>query len=409
MVVIDGSHSSPTVVDLFCGAGGLSLGFLRAGFRNIWSADNDESAVATYNANLNHAASLLAITEDVRLPDASVIIGGPPCQGFSSAGAREAGDSRNTLVRVFAQLVTTHRPRAFVFENVEGFLTAEGGARVLDLLTPVIDAGYHVHLRKVNAANFGVPQHRKRVVAIGGRGWDPSFPEFTHNAYGAPGALRAGHDLPRAATVMEGLHGLPQPEAREPGNPSLHFCRTLRGEDTERAQHLGPGETMRDLPKRLRHNSYARRANRRVRDGTPTERRGGAPAGLRRLDGEQPSKAITSNAHTEFLHPTEDRYITLQECARLQTFPDDYRFMGGQMDCARLIGNAVPPRLAEVIATQLISDLQTAREEEGEGRLLSFVPTNANGMSPALRQTTESVERLFGANEQSAPRLPLWA
>ena len=123
----------------------------------------------------------------------SVIAGGPPCQGFSSAGMRRTGDKRNTLVACFAQIVTRKRPRAFVFENVEGFLTAEGGKRVLDLLTPLVTAGYRIHLRKVNAANYGVPQHRKRVIAIGGLGWEPSFPEPTHSAHGAARSTVSGY------------------------------------------------------------------------------------------------------------------------------------------------------------------------------------------------------------------------
>ena len=113
---------------------------------------------------------------------------------------RLAGDNRNTLVSVFAQLVARVRPPAFVFENVEGMLTTEKGQRIDDLLGPLVAGGYRVHLRKVNAANYGVPQHRKRVVAIGGLGFDPTFPEPTRSAFGAPGATLAATHLPLAET-----------------------------------------------------------------------------------------------------------------------------------------------------------------------------------------------------------------
>ncbi len=177
-----------TIVDLFCGAGGLSVGFERAGFRVVRAVDHWTPAVETYRKNLGNHIHELSITEQLDLPSATVIAGGPPCQGFSSAGRRRHEDERNSLVRVFAEIVARIRPRAFVFENVEGFLTGGQGRFVIDLLEPLIEVGYRVHLRKVNAANFGVPQHRKRVVAIGGLFWSPTFPESTHSAHGAPGA-----------------------------------------------------------------------------------------------------------------------------------------------------------------------------------------------------------------------------
>ena len=147
---------------------------------------------------------------------------------------------------------------------------------------------------------------------------------------------------------------------------------------------MKPGQTMRDLPKELWHDSYCRRAYRRVMDGTPTERRGGAPAGIRRLMPDAPSKAITGGALSEFLHPSEDRNLTLRECARIQTFPDDFAFRGTCAEQAQLIGNAVPPLLAAAIARSLAADLRAAKPNEGKGQLLSFVPTLSKGMSPIL-------------------------
>lgn len=388
-----------TFVDLFAGAGGLSLGFGRAGFACQLALDNNEAAVATHQRNLVDPVELRAISVDTELPPAQVIIGGPPCQGFSSAGLRRDGDHRNSLVACFAEIVVRERPLAFVFENVEGFLTSESGTRVLDLLTPLIKAGYLIHLRKVNVANYGVPQHRKRVIAIGGLGWEPSFPKPTHKAFGAPGAHNGAHGLPLTPTLAEALVGLPLATANLKTSsdvlPSDHTYRELTGADLERVKALKQGQTMRDLPEKFWHVSYQRRAYRRVMDGTPTERRGGAPAGLRRLRADEPSKAITSGARSEFVHPTEHRLLTLRECARIQTFPDDFEFEGTLSDKALLIGNAVPPAFGERIAETLAIDLRTAVRGRGPGALLSFIPTASSGMSPALERTRRMVLSTF--------------
>ncbi len=387
-----------TVIDLFCGAGGMSLGFKSAGFHCLYAADNNDSAVQTYRANVGNEALSAEITEFIDLPSADVIIGGPPCQGFSSAGMRKNGDRRNSLVSCFTKLVVKHRPKAFVFENVEGFLTAEDGRRVFELLIPLIDAGYRIHFRKINAANFGVPQLRKRVIATGGLGWDPTFPDFTHAAFGAPGARLASRHLSPTPTLSDALFGLPTPATVSPGVPQGHWYKPLAGVDLERAIALSEGHSMRDLPESLQHPSFRRRALRRVMDGTPTENRGGPPSGVRRLIADEPSKAITSSAITEFLHPAEHRALTIRECARLQTFPDDFVFCGSIAEQIQLIGNAVPPRLAEKIANTLAHDLTVVTSAPAQGSLLSFVPTLSSGFSPALRQVTDLVNSTFCAS-----------
>lgn len=385
----------PKCVDLFCGAGGLSLGLKLATFELGCAVDNNRAAVQTYRENLGPHVREERIWDNIELPAADVIVGGPPCQGFSTAGMRRQRDERNTLVACFARIVARQRPLAFVFENVEGFLTSEDGAYVLDLLCPLLEAGYHIHLRKVNAANFDVPQHRKRVIAIGGLGWDPSFPEPTHSAFGAPGAGLAGNGRPRTPTLEEALAGLPQPSTEEPGKPPGHFFRPLVGIDLERAKALKPGQRMADLPEELWHDSYRRRAYRRVMDGTPTECRGGPPSGVRRLAPEEPCKAITGGALSEFLHPFEHRNLTLRECARVQTFPDEFMFSGNVSEQALLVGNAVPVLLAKAIGETLVRDLAGAVSRPGAGRLLSFVPTLSNGMSPALERVTGRVRSMF--------------
>lgn len=382
----------------------MSLGFIRAGFEVAAAFDCWDCAVKTHRRNLGHHIRLTSITEDVELPPATVIIGGPPCQGFSSAGARRADDHRNTLVAVFARLIAKHRPRAFVFENVEGFLTGGEGRFIFDLLDPLIEAGYRIHLRKVNAANFGVPQHRKRVLGIGGLGWDPTFPAPTHSAHGAPGALLGATHLPLTPSLAEALAGLPL--ATVGANGDDHAYSALEGLDIVRARQLKPGQRMRDLPEELWHESYKRRAYRRVMDGMPVEKRGGAPAGLRRLRMDEPSKAITGAAINEFIHPFEDRPLTVRECARIQTFPDDFVFVGSRRDRAQQIGNAVPPQFAEVIARSLLRDLRGNTDGTNAGALLSFTPTLSTGMSPILGVVTKKVEKVYGGRVEQGV---LWA
>lgn len=199
-----GENSGPTVVDLFCGCGGLTLGLVAAGFRSTLAIDRWPAALETFRQNIGDHVRQSDLASGPRLPECDVIVGGPPCQGFSSAGLREDGDSRNSLVRDFASIIAECKPKAFIFENVEGFLTAGNGKYLRDLLAPTIAAGYWIHLRKVNAANFGVPQHRKRVIAVGGLGFDPGFPALTHQAFGAPG--RAS---PRLAANRPGPSGRP--------------------------------------------------------------------------------------------------------------------------------------------------------------------------------------------------------
>jgi DNA (cytosine-5)-methyltransferase 1 len=397
-----------TAVDLFAGAGGLSYGLRRSGFEVLKAYDNWEPAVKTYRHNVGDHIECVSIAPGLDVPAADVYVGGPPCQGFSSAGLRRADDARNSLVGVFSRIVAQNKPKAFVFENVEGFLTGADGIFVFDLLEPLIEAGYRIHVRKINAANFGVPQHRKRVLAIGGLGWEPSFPKPTRAAFGAPGAHLANGVLSvPAATLDEALRSLPPAASTGASQISDHTFVELAGDDLKRAQLLEQGQCMSDLPEDLWHPSFRKRAFRRVMDGTPTERRGGAPAGLRRLRADQPSKAITGGALRDFLHPYENRPLTIRECATLQTFPSDFEFFGSQNDKIQLIGNAVPPLLAQRIAERLVSELRIASSSAGKGALLSFLPTLSTGMSPALESITRRVKRRFVRREPHHQKL-LW-
>lgn len=388
-----------TVTDLFSGCGGLSLGFEQAGFQIISSYDHWEPAVETCRLNFSHPIHLQELGKYSEVNPSEIIIGGPPCQGFSSAGKRNEEDERNTLVSVFSALVVRYQPKVFVFENVEGFLTQSKGRFIFDLLDPLINAGYQIHLRKINAAHYGVPQHRKRVLAIGGLGWEPTFPSSTHSALGSPGARLVNKDnLPFTPSLRQALEGLPDARLITSNSQDNfdHTYSAFNDMDSRRAKLLKPGQRMRDLPEDLWHDSYRKRAHRRVMDGTPTERRGGAPSGLRRLLPDEPSKAITGGAPRDFVHPIENRPLTIRECARLQTFPDDFLFIGSQGEKIKMIGNAVPIKLSKCIAASLAKDLlKDPTIAKGEGKLLSFIPTFSEGMSPVLKQVCTEVTQKY--------------
>ncbi len=397
--VIEDACRAPVVVDLFCGAGGLSAGLASAGLSVVAHVDHWGPAVETLNENFHEQRQPVDIVDlsaaDVRrLADGTpdVLTGGPPCQSFTSAGRRWHRDPRGSLVGVYSRLATELRPRVVIFENVEGFLTTGGGRFVFDLLDPLLESGYRVAVRKVNLANFGVPQHRKRVIVVASLGADPPFPKPTHSAWGAPGAEHVA-GRPPTPTVDEALAGLPAPGSDEA--PQGHVIAKVSDLERRRMAGLKPGQTMRDLPAELWHDSYRKRAYRRVMDGTPTERRGGAPAGLRRLLGNQPSKAITSAATREFVHPCADRRLTLRETARLQTFSDDFVFRGSPTDQATLIGNAIPPRFAEAVGCALrdhfvcFPDAKASGDDKGA--LMEFTTTSAEAMSPALAKVVSQV------------------
>lgn len=411
----------PTAISLFAGAGGCSLGFQQAGYEVRFATDIDHDAVATYRKNFpdtpceaadvrDLGPELLLTKAGLRSGELDVLLGGPPCQGFSSAGMKSSDDPRNALVRHYVRLLETIRPKWFVMENVEGLLTNDGGFHVRDAVAALLGAGYSVNLEKVYAQGYGVPQRRKRVLIVGNRlGHDFVFPDaitrFAGNIFrkGEITFATATDDLPPATTTAgESLQY--QTSARNDLQVYLrgdatrvtdHFSPALSGVQLERVRGLRPGQTMKDLPAHLQHESFRRRAFRRVMDGTPVERRGGPPSGLKRFFADEPSLTITSAATREFVHPVEDRLLTLRECARLQTFPDTFLFVGGAASRIKQIGNAIPPLLARTVAEHIANrygfDVRYGQSDQTRFR---FRLTRAEGVSPALARTACLLEAL---------------
>jgi DNA (cytosine-5)-methyltransferase 1 len=299
------------VVSLFSGAGGLSRGFTDAGLCPTLAAEIDADAVSTYRANVSDAviqsdigleADRIVREVDARRGKRSVfaVVGGPPCQGFSTAGARNHSDVRNQLVFSYLEIVSRLRPSWFLFENVEGILTSGMGDAVVGLAEQFAMLGYSFRVDKVNFAQWGLPQARKRVLIIGNRhGINFSLPDATH---AFDGKKHRGSRGISSSTLGDAIAGLPSStvashldevsyttpspitdydgrmRTRPPG-PRAHTVANF-DRDVERIYLLKPGQSLRDLPQELWPESFRSRAFRRVADGMPTD--SGGPSSSRR-------------------------------------------------------------------------------------------------------------------------------
>ena len=382
-------------ISLFAGAGGCSLGFEKSGFSIIKAFDNNKDAVNTYNLNFNgNKCEKIDLAkcnfEDIRKKlnlkpgELDIIIGGPPCQGFSTAGSRFWEDPRNKLISNYINALESFKPKWFFMENVEGLLTASKGMYIYETIKKMVDIGYNVAVEKVYAQEYGVPQRRKRVIILGNReGKDITFPQPL---------VKVGGSIYRESEVTL-RHAIKDLESKLGDIELDHVGKEDSETNKKRYSYLKPGQTMKDLPEYLQHDSFKKRSNRRVKDGTPSEKRGGAPSGIKRLSYDEPGLTITSGSIREFVHPTKDRTLTLRECARIQTFPDEFRFIGSEGAKATQIGNAIPPVLAEVFGKHIINLIENDNKIEQSG-LLHYKLTKAQAMSPALKRTQELLEEI---------------
>lgn len=374
-------------ISLFAGAGGCSLGFKNAGVNIIAAYENAEAAISTYNKNFGlnccknvdlSSCDFLKLRNDLKLQrgELDIIIGGPPCQGFTTAGNRFWDDARNKLVKNYANALDVFFPRWFMMENVEGILTTAKGTYIVEFIKKMIELGYSIYLKKVYMQEYGIPQRRKRVIIVGSReGKNFSFPTLTEFAKGAI-YRKTSYTLKDAISDLEQCD-IPQID---------HIRKQENGIKLERITSLNPGQSMKDLPTHLQHESFKRRASRRVCDGTPSEKRGGAPSGMKRLSYDEPCLTITSASTSEFIHPTQDRMLTIRECARIQTFPDDFIFEGSDSQKILQIGNAIPPLFAQQIAN-MIMHCDSNESGEFKAELVDYDVTKATAKSPALQKT----------------------
>lgn len=408
------------VINLFSGCGGCSLGLRDAGFEIDLAVDIDKDVCQTYSANLhkkilcadisNIKPTALLEEAHLRAGELRLVVGGPPCQGFSSAGAKDWEDPRNALIKHFVDIITALKPTWFVMENVEGLLTANGGVFLIEAVSRFLQAGYWVSVKKVYMERHGLPQKRKRVFIVGNlEQCDFHFPQEKY--FDQPSLFDTQHltflnvmdaisDLPaisengRVLYEREPLCDYQRRLRRTDGLAVLnHASRDLNEASKQRISFIRQGETMKHLPEELQHASFSRRSKRRVMDGTSTEKRGGAPSGIKRLIHNEPSLTITSASSIEFIHPYENRPLTLRECARIQSLPDWYDFSGSPTSIATQIGNAIPPLFMAMLATHIQQVATWQRKENQSGRWLGIHATKSNGMSPAL---TKALELLNG-------------
>lgn len=431
-----------TVADLFSGAGGLSAGFRAAGFQPVFALDKDQDSCITYEKNFRFTPEFASIAdftpEDLakRLNGVDVILGGPSCQTFSTQGRRftwaDPNDERTGLWRHMFAVVDKVRPRAFLLENVpglshKGLAYEEGGEARGEIADHFRALGYKLRASILLAADYGVPQLRRRLFVVGVLdGLDFDFPDPTHLGGWRRDSLdkweseRRRRGLLRHLTLKDALGDLPL--LLDPASNTNQYLRDAQSgyEKLMRVGHKGPltdhearalgdahaalirhvpvGGTWRDIPPHLLPDRF--KGGMRRTDSTNL---------FGRLDPERPSYTITTQFNNVtagcFTHPEEDRALSVREGARLQSFPDTFTFAGTVSSRCRQIGNAVPPLLAQHLACAIAGSLSEESKPKRPRRVVSVLappdpaPTDESRsrMETQKRRGTDPEDRFFSA------------
>lgn len=309
-----------TAVSLFCGAGGLDMGFERQGFRVIWANDIDEDACATHRlwSDAEVVCGDISKIDFSTIPEADVLLGGWPCQGFSFAGPRQLDDSRNTLYKYYVKYLEEKKPLAFVGENVKGMLTLGNGEIFKAIKQDMYTKGYTLFYKLLNASDYGVPQDRERIIIIGFRN-DLGVTYFDYPEK---------HE--KIVTIREALAGLPEPKPEDICN-APYSSRYM-----SRNRKRGWNEVSYTIP---------------------------AMAKQVPLHPSSPNMSKVGKDLWEFGEGGVTRRFSWQEAAAIQTFPRDMLFVGDLDSKYRQIGNAVPVRLAEAVAEKVYKKLCECLEE----------------------------------------------
>lgn len=337
------------VLDLFSGCGGLSEGFLQAGYNILMGVDFWETALKTFEKN--HAGAVVRVADlgnldpkDLKITEGvDVIIGGPPCQGFSIAGKRDAEDPRNKLYHGFVNCVKYFKPKAFVMENVPNLVSMNGGKIKDNILKDFKKLGYKVSYKILKASDYGVPQQRRRVFFVGVKGVyeDFEFPQILEAAVSTKDAIS---DLPDYSVDDGGAYPVQEQSdyQREMKTGSVGLFNhqvSNHSEQTRKIISLVPdGGNYKDLPSQLQGT---RKVN----------------IAWTRFASDKPSYTIDTG-HRHHFHYKYNRVPTVREAARLQSFPDSFIFLGSKTDQNKQVGNAVPPKLAEQVALKLKETLK---------------------------------------------------
>lgn len=301
------------IISLFSGAGGLDLGLIQAGNKVIWANDIDKDAVATYRENIgNHI-----VCDDIKniditaIPDADVVVGGFPCQGFSQANRlRTLEDDRNQLYKFFYNTIKIKQPLFFIAENVKGILSLGKGEAIKQIVSDFEAAGYITTVNLVNMANYGVPQTRQRVLIIGQR---KDLGKKMRFRFPSPTNSKDGKQLPKWISIKEAIDHFPDPD--EPNDVLNHVYSAYK---VEYRNFTGHRKTDPDKP---------------------------SPTVLARGNGKGGVCAIP--------HYNGKRRLSIRESASVQTFPENFDFIGSMNSCYRQIGNAVPVHFAKLLGEEL--------------------------------------------------------
>lgn len=355
-----------TAIDLFCGAGGLSSGFEQAGFKVLAGNDIDEVAGRTFQNN--HAGSrffsgpvqdlspeVILSETGLRSGQLTCLVGGPPCQGFSVYNhQRGMHDARSHLFKDYLRLVKGLMPQWIVMENVTGLLSIEGGKIVDTIIKGLNELGYQVEWQILKAEQYGVPQERRRVVFIGTRTeCSIKLPLPTHG----PG-LRPYFTIRQAIGDLPALKNGGKAEVENSGIQN-HTAPKLSAINLERLKHIPQGGSWRDIPVNL------------LPEGMKKAKRSDHTKRYGRMLWEGLSCTVLTKCDIHwgaFIHPDQNRAISVREAARIQSFPDDFIFAGSMTDQFVQVGNSVPPLLAQRIAESILESRKSSDAAE------SFVP-----------------------------------
>lgn len=340
-------------IDLFSGAGGLSIGAIASGIKVICAVEKDKYAAETFRAN--HAGCTVIEKDIVEIDPKSIckeppyiIFGGPPCQGFSLSNTKTRNESNknNHLFKEFVRFVSVLKPTWFLFENVEGIVRYRRGETIREIEKSFKAIGYTTSYRVLHASDYGVPQNRSRFIMVGNKnGIKFEFPEKSEMRVSVRQAIG---DLPslqngEMSAQKEYKRGKPSAYAKDRrGNCKVstqNFVSRNKDYVIARYEHIKPGQNWEAIPDDLMQN-YANKSN--------------CHSGIyRRLDPAKPSVVISNYRKNMLVHPFENRGLSVREAARLQSFPDSFEFKGSINHIQQQIGNAVPPLMAKAIFMQI--------------------------------------------------------
>ncbi|MBW7992251.1 MAG: DNA cytosine methyltransferase [Planctomycetes bacterium] len=337
----------PTAIDIFAGCGGLSFGLKKAGFQNLLAVEWDVSCCETFKENISPRVLQCAIQEVDTFPSCDILVGGPPCQGFSNLGERVPNDPRRQLWLHFLRAVRDANPLIFIMENVPPLLKS---AEYQEIYKQARKLDYDVEDRILNAADYGTPQRRKRAFVIGSRIGKPAFPKPTHrNPDESP--TFENKDLSVWKTVRDAIGDL----SPIPDEKNWHIGRNPTEKSLRRYSYIPLGGNRWDLPIELMPECWKRK----TKGGTDL---------FGRLWWDKPSVTIRTEFYKpekgRYLHPVENRPITHREAARLQGFDDDFKFIGKRIEVGIQIGNSVPPPLAYQIGLAVIKEIRKSKRKK---------------------------------------------